>query len=117
MSVIHHIQPYLLQGLWVFDDATVGLVEEPFVEGTDTLIERAVAGIPDADNGFELYFADQPFAGSQLTLLWRREDETGNWYYCAELAQEGWLCPALFKYFDAAPLAIHVAVQPLNAGI
>jgi hypothetical protein len=37
---------------------------------------------------------------------WRREEFGGNWYYCRELDREGWLCPALLKYFEAAPRAI-----------
>jgi hypothetical protein len=36
-------------GMWVFDDPRVGLVQEPFVAGADTMIDRVVADIPDAD--------------------------------------------------------------------
>lgn len=28
---------------------------------------------------------------------------SGNTYYCEALDMEGWLCPALFKYFEEAP--------------
>jgi hypothetical protein len=31
------IKPYKWEGLWVFDDANVGLVKEPFVGGADKL--------------------------------------------------------------------------------
>jgi len=27
----------------------------------------------------------------------------GNWYFCPQLNMEGWLCPALFRYFGEAP--------------
>jgi hypothetical protein len=27
---------------------------------------------------------------------------------------EGWLCPALFKYFPSAPREIYVKVEPKN---
>jgi len=30
---------------------------------------------------------------------------------CDELSQEGWLCPALFKYFTAAPQGIYFKVE------
>jgi hypothetical protein len=30
------IKPYKWEGLWVFDDANVRLVKEPFVGGADT---------------------------------------------------------------------------------
>jgi len=46
---INVISPYKRHGIWVFDDARVGLVQEPFV---------------------------------------------------SDLDMEGWLCPALFRYFS-----------------
>ena len=36
----------------------------------------------------------------------------GNWYYSPELDMEGWLCPALLKYFDEAPRELFVQVKP-----
>jgi len=48
-------------GMWVFDDARVGLVQEPFVSGADTWIDRVVADIPNAENGFTLIFSSTPF--------------------------------------------------------
>jgi hypothetical protein len=33
---------------------------------------------------------------------------SGNVYYCEELSAEGWLCPALFKYFESASPEIYV---------
>jgi hypothetical protein len=58
--------------MWVFDDARVGLVQEPFVSGADTWIDRVVADIPDAENGFTLIFSNTPFPGHQYRLDWRR---------------------------------------------
>ncbi|MFM7195900.1 MAG: hypothetical protein ACKOYP_14115, partial [Bacteroidota bacterium] len=37
------IRPYYLDGLWVFDDQRVGLVEEPFVSGADDLIDHLLS--------------------------------------------------------------------------
>ena len=31
----------------------------------------------------------------------------GNWYDSPDLDIEGWLCPALFKYFEVAPERIY----------
>jgi hypothetical protein len=42
MNVINVIAPYKHQGMWVFDDPRVGLVQEPFVAGADTIIDRVV---------------------------------------------------------------------------
>ena len=102
-NAIMTIHPYKHEGLWVFDDETTGLVKEPFVSGADDIIERMVAGIPNAAKGFNLIFSAAPFPGFDLELDWRRQEFDGNWYYAAQLDMEGWLCPALFKYFDAAP--------------
>jgi hypothetical protein len=48
VNAINVISPYKYLGMWVFDDAKVGLVQEPFVGGADVIIDRAVEGIPNA---------------------------------------------------------------------
>ena len=103
MNEIIAIHPYRCEGMWVFDDARVGLDQEPFVSGADEVIDKMVAGIPDAAAGFTLIFSAKPFPGFQLQFDWRREEMGGNWYHAPELDMEGWLCPALFRYFEAAP--------------
>jgi hypothetical protein len=103
MNSIIAIHPYMTEGIWVFDDPKVGLVQEPFVSGTDTSIERMSAGITHAQNGFTLLFSVGAFPGYQLELSWVRADMSGNWYRSEALGMEGWLCPALLKYFEAPP--------------
>lgn len=111
MNSIMAIHPYKSDGLWVFDDASVGLVREPFVAGADEMIDLLVAGIPNADQGFTLLFSAQPFPGYQAEFEWRREEFGGNWYYSARHDHEGWLCPALFKYFDHAPKRLYAQAK------
>jgi hypothetical protein len=48
MNEIYVISPYKHHGTWVFDDARVGLLQEPFVAGADTWMDRVVADIPNA---------------------------------------------------------------------
>jgi hypothetical protein len=115
MNTITAIHPYKSDGVWAFDDATVGLLREPFVSGADEIIERMVQGIPDAARGFTLLFSAGPFPGHQATLEWRRQEHNGNWYYSADLRMEGWLCPALLKYFEAAPERIYAQFKPKAA--
>lgn len=115
MNSINVIAPYKYLGMWVFDDPQVGLVHEPFVAGTDTMIDRGVETIPNAEEGFLMVFSATPFPGHQVKLEWRRGDGGGNWYYSAQLDMEGWLCPALFKYFAEAPKEIYVQVKPKGA--
>ncbi|MEO0759599.1 MAG: DUF6717 family protein [Cyanobacteria bacterium J06648_16] len=107
MNAIMVIHPYKYEGMWVFDDDRVGLEREPFVAGADTIIDQMVADIPNAASGFSLVFAAQPFPGYQFKFDRQREEYGGHWYRIAELNMEGWLCPALFKYFEDAPDKIY----------
>src|SRR5215467_8957015 len=77
----------------------------------DTWIDRVVANIPNAENGFTLIFSSTPFPGHQYRLDWRRAEGGGNWYYSADLDMEGWLCPALFRYFSDAPMSLYAQVK------
>ena len=103
MNAIGVLFPYKYRGVWVFDDANVGLHREPFIAGIDTIIDKLVVGIPKAHKGFRLFFSAGPFTGYHITLHWSREECGGNWYFCPQFDTSGWLCPALFKYFDKAP--------------
>jgi hypothetical protein len=110
------LRPYRHQGTWVFDDETAGLEKEPFVCGIDEMIDRLVYGIPSAETGFRLIFSHQPFPGYAAKLEWRRDEHGGNWYYSPTYGMEGWLCPALFKFFDRAPTELYAKAEPLKPG-
>jgi hypothetical protein len=113
MNSINVIAPYKFAGrMWVFDDPRLGLVQEAFISGADIIIDRAVAHISDAAEGFLLIFSSSPFPGHAFRLEWRRSDSEGNWYYAREFDMEGWLCPALLKYFDAPPHQIFFQAKP-----
>lgn len=105
------IFPYRHGGTWVFDDSRTGLVQEPFVSGIPQMIDHLVKGIPDAGKGFRLLFSPSPFPGYTMKLILRRAEGGGNWYYSEELNMEGWLCPALFKYFKNAPQEIYINAE------
>lgn len=111
MNVINVIQPYRHLDMWVFDDPRVGLFAEPFVGGADAMIDRVTAHLPDAESGFTMIFSGIAFPGHQFRLEWRREEGSGNVYYSEELDAEGWLCPALLRYFDKRPPEIYVRVK------
>ena len=112
MNSITVIHPYKYEGIWVFDDPDVGLVREAFVSGADVILDRMVEGIASAEKGVTLLFSSSPFPGSQYEFEWRREEYEGNWYYSPQFGLEGWLCPALFKYFEKAPPRLFVQVKP-----
>jgi hypothetical protein len=113
MNSIMVIRPYKYDQTWVFDDEKVGLLREPFVAGADKIIDQLVANIPNAEAGFSLLFSARPFPGYQVKFDWRREEYGGNWYYNAELDMEGWLCPALLKYFSEAPKEFYAQCQAI----
>lgn len=112
MNSIFAIHPYRFEGLWVFDDEKVGLIQEPFVSGADIVIDKMVVDIPNAESGFTLLFSAGPFPGYQIEFEWRREEMGGNWYYSSKLDAEGWLCPALFKYFEETPKWLYAQFKP-----
>lgn len=106
------IAPYRYNGTWVFDDERAGLVREPFVAGVPEMIDFLVKDIPNAADGFRLTFAAQPFPGFQKKLTWLRGDMGGNYYQLDDPPMEGWLCPALMKYYEEAPAELYVKADP-----
>lgn len=107
------IAPYWYNGTWVFDDPKAGLVREPFVGGIPEMIDVLVADIPDARKGFRLTFSTRPFPSFEKKLTWLKGDRTGNTYRLNEPEMEGWICPALFKYYDQAPPELYVKADPI----
>ncbi len=111
-NAIVAIYPYKAEGLWVFDDDRAGLVQEPFIAGADVIIDHFVKNIPEAELGFRLLFPEHEFPGHDAKLVWAREDGSGNIYRLHDSDLEGWLCPALLKYFDAPPGEIYAKFEP-----
>ena len=120
---------------WVFDDKQTGLKAEAFVRGISEMIDRMVGrkNLPNAKDGFAMTFGAVPFEGANVKLRWisegvvtfkgeNGEENTvlyGNWYVgnVAGKNMVGWLCPALLKYFPAAPSELYVAANPLPEGV
>ena len=100
---------------WVFDDARVGLVAEPFVAGIPEMINSLVREIPEARRGFRLLFSAHPFPGYQRRLRRIDEEFEGYWYAGDDPPGKGWLCPALFCYFDVAPPELYVKAEPARS--
>ena len=113
-NVLMVIAPYWEYCTWVFDDETRGLIKEPFVLGVPDMIDILVEDIPNARSGFRLIFSSSPFPEYQKELTWVREEHGGNWYSSDDPPMEGWLCPALFEYFDEPPEKIYVKAEPLE---
>jgi hypothetical protein len=107
------LSPYRYNGTWVFDDPVVGLLREAFVSGVPEMIDEMVKDIPRArEDGFRLTFAASPFPGHERQLTWVRAQDGGNVYRMDEPRMEGWLCPAMFRYFKKAPKNLYVRADP-----
>ncbi len=113
-NAIMVIFPYQNRATWVFDDESVGLVREPFVGGIPQMIDTLVQDIPNAEKGFKLLFSANPFPGYQAQLDWVKQEHGGNWYRWQSQNMEGWLCPALFKYFSEPPKQIYCQAEKVS---
>jgi hypothetical protein len=123
VNVINIIFPYKREGVWVFDDERVGLDKEPLVAGVrsqftsqlrispDVLLDRATAEIPNAVNGFRLTFSQHEFPEYDECIRWLREESGGNVYWSDKFEMEGWLCPALLRYFEKPPTNIYLKAE------
>jgi hypothetical protein len=108
---IHVIAPYRQAATWVFDDPAVGLKGEPFVSGIPEMIDALVQGVPRANRGFRLLFSAAPFPRYQVELIRLRSEYGGNWYRWTATDMEGWLCPALSKYFPEPPATLYARAE------
>ena len=108
------IFPYQNQGTWVFDDEQTGLIREPFVQGVPEMINILFKDITHPETGFKLFFSTYPFPQYQAKITWLRAEYQGHWYVWQAEGLEGWLCPALFKYFDQPPQKIYCKAEQLN---
>lgn len=108
------IAPYWYHGTWVFDDESAGLKREPFVAGVPEMIDVLVKDIPDARDGFRLLVSGRPFPGYQKKLDWLRGDQGGNFYRLEDPPMEGWICPAMFRYYDKAPPNLYVKAEAIK---
>ena len=104
----------LLPVFEVFDDETVNLKREPFVAGVPEMIDVLVKDIPDSKNGFRLLFSANAFPGHQKKLAWLRGDSGGNYYKLDDPPMEGWICPAMFRYYKTPPQALYVKAEAMR---
>jgi hypothetical protein len=110
MNSINVIHPYFENGYWVFDDPAKDLEKEPFISGIPEIIESI---LPANYRGkFSIVFSKNAFPGYNFKLSRLYEEADGYWYRLGE--QSGWLCPAMFKYFDKAPEEIYFKVEGIQ---
>ena len=110
------IYPYKFKGSWVFDCVERSLDKEAFVQGADKIVDAITKDIKGAEDGFVLEFSNEPMLGTTHSLTFLRSEFGGSWYRL-EIDDahgeyiDGWLCPALFKFFPQAPKYIFVCAR------
>ena len=114
MNAINIIRPYKISrdsSTWVFDDPSKGLDKEPFVGEVNTMIDIFTRDIENAEDGFMIMFSETPFPGYRHQIEKVNSEYGGNWYKSDELEMQGWLCPALLRYFESPPEAIYFKIE------
>ena len=106
MNSLYVLKIYNHEGTYVFDDPQVDLVREPFVMGMPEIIEHQMGGGPI--DTFTAIFSAAAFPGYNTVLKRLHPEYGGTWYELDGTHLQGWLCPALFKYFQVAPERLYV---------
>ena len=100
----------------MFDDPDANPKREPFLAGIPAMIDDLVRHIDRAKGGSRLLFSSQPFPGyrERLDRLPPRGC-AGRFYATENPRREGWLCPALLKYFAEPPGHLYVKAEAITA--
>jgi hypothetical protein len=90
----------------------VELNREPFVCGVPEIFDKLLLRKGISDDSFNLIFSDQAFPNCEHAS-WSKGEDWGNWYSMEidSAPFTGWLCPALFRYYEHAPADLYFSVQ------
>jgi hypothetical protein len=100
--------------LWVYDDASFGVREQPFVFGADLILDKMAAKFEGAGDGLNLVFSSIPFPGSEFCLEFVREETQGFVYRWVDHNLQGWMSPSLRNYFPDPPPKIYLQLLPVE---
>ena len=113
-------KPYKEHKHWAYDDPRCGRFQEGLVAGIPEIIEFLAESIPDFDKGVTCTFSAEPFEGHNGELDRVGGDgysNAGNTYQLKGTPLKGWLCPALYDYFERAPDKLYVRISPLSSDV
>ena len=114
MNSIFRILVRLVDGLWVFDDLKFGVKEQPFVFGSDLILDKMVAGVDGVQERVNVLFSAIPFPGTEHCLEFIREETEGFVYRWVEHNLQGWMSPSLRNYFPEPPPKIYLQLLPVE---
>ena len=108
-NCIFVIKPYKWEGMW--DSTTLTWASSKNLRrrcGHDD--RRATSHIPNATRAS--WPSSRPATSPmRKSCWWAREEGGGNVYRWAEKGMEGWLCPALLRYFTEPPEKLYIQVK------
>ena len=96
--------------VWVFDDSKFGICEQPFVFGSDLILEKMVARVDEELDRVNILFSSIPFPGSEHCLEFVREVTEGFVYRWEDEKLQGWMSPSLRNYFTEPPPKIYIQI-------
>ena len=108
---IFGIETYRYAGVWAFNNEALGLVNELFVGGADTYIDKMV-GMDVNRTGIQ--FSTIPFPGHQAVVTHVEGEANSGTTYTDKDGHILWLCPVLFLYFNGTPEKIYVSFKPMK---
>ena len=108
---IFGIEAYRFSGVWAFNNESLGLVNELFVGGADTYIDKMVG--MDVDKA-GIQFSTIPFPGHQAVVTHVEGEANSGTTYTDKDGHILWLCPVLFLYFNGTPEKIYVSFKPMK---
>ena len=111
---IFRVLARFVNGVWVFDDSTFGICEQPFVFSSDLILEKMVAGVGEELDRVNILFSGIPFPGSEHCLEFVREETAGFVYRWVDHNLQGWMSPTLRNYFPDPPPKIFLQLLPIE---
>ena len=110
MNSIFRVLARCVDGIWVFDDSTFGIHEQPYVFGSDLILEKMVAEVGEELDRVNVLFSAIPFPGSEYCLEFIREETEGVVYRWVDHNLQGWMSPSLRNYFTEPPPKIYIQI-------
>ena len=114
MNSLFRIIIHRQDGLWVFSDRRFAIDDQPFVFGSDLILEKMVAGVDEELDRVNVLFSAIPFPGSEHCLEFIREETEGVVYQWADHNLQGWMSPSLRNYFNEPPPKIYLQLLPVE---
>ena len=103
-----------VDGIWVFCDPKFKIHEQPFVFGSDLILEKMVAEVDEELDRVNILFSSIPYPGSEHCLKFVREETEGFVYRWEDEKLQGWMSPSLRNYYPQPPPKIYLQLLPIG---